>query len=351
LLIYGANGYVGEAAARLAVERGLDPVVAGRDAAAVEGLASELGAEGRVFSLTDAQGAAAVDGALEGVAVVLNMAGPFSRTAGSMVAACLRTGAHYLDITGEPEVVEALAARDEEARDHGVMLLPAAGLDSVPSDCLAAHLKRRLPAADNLVLGLRTAGPAGLPPGTQRTMIELAHRPERVIRGGRITEVGWWESATRAIDFGEGPMPAVRFGAADTFIAHRSTGIPNIEAFVALPFLLRNGYQYLKAFRWLLRRPQVQASMKRFVRPGPSAAARSRSSTTVYAEATDAAGGRVVARLHGPEGAVELTIRTALAIAVRALAGDAPPGYQTSAAAYGPDLVLEAGGVTREDVV
>ena len=52
---------------------------------------------------------------------------------------------HYLDITGEIDVFEALAAGDAEARARGVILLPGVGFDVVPSDCLAAHLKRRLP--------------------------------------------------------------------------------------------------------------------------------------------------------------------------------------------------------------
>ena len=70
-----------------------------------------------------------------------------------MADACLRVGAHYLDVTGEVAVFEALAARSAEARAAGVMLLPGAGFDVVPSDCLAAHLKRRLPSASKLVLG------------------------------------------------------------------------------------------------------------------------------------------------------------------------------------------------------
>ena len=74
-----------------------------------------------------------------------------------MVEACLRKRVHYLDITGEIEVFEACAARDAEARAAGVMLLPGTGFDVVPSDCLAAHLKSRLPTATHLALGFQVA--------------------------------------------------------------------------------------------------------------------------------------------------------------------------------------------------
>ena len=45
----------------------------------------------------------------------------------------------------------------------------------------------------------------------------------------------------------------------------------------------------------------------------------------------------------------ELIARTALAAPLRAAGGDAPPGFQTPAKAYGPDFVLEIDGVTRTD--
>ena len=40
----------------------------------------------------------------------------------------------------------------------------------------------------------------------------------------------------------------------------------------------------------------------------------------------------------------------ALAMVEKALAGQAPPGFQTPSLAYGADLVMELPGVTREDV-
>ena len=64
-------------------------------------------------------------------AVVLNCAGPFSRTAAQLVAACLRAKVHYLDITGELAVLEGMAGRDDQARAAGITLLPGAGFDVV----------------------------------------------------------------------------------------------------------------------------------------------------------------------------------------------------------------------------
>ena len=93
----------------------------------------------------------------------LHCAGPFSRTWRPMYDACLGTGTHYLDITGEIDVFEALAARDRAARDAGIMLLPGVGFDVVPSDCLIADLAARHPGGTP-----REAGPRGQNPRVAR---------------------------------------------------------------------------------------------------------------------------------------------------------------------------------------
>jgi short subunit dehydrogenase-like uncharacterized protein len=87
LLVYGANGYTGGLIARRAAATGVPAVLAGRNGDAVAALAAELGRDHRVFALDDAP---AVERALSGITVVLNCAGPFSRTAAPLVKACLR---------------------------------------------------------------------------------------------------------------------------------------------------------------------------------------------------------------------------------------------------------------------
>lgn len=345
-LLYGANGYVGEAAARLAVQQGLKPILAGRDAAKIEPLAKELGLEHRACALDDAQ---ALDRALRGVPLVLHLAGPYKFTAKPMADACLRAGVHYLDITGEIPVFEALAARDAEAKARNVMLLPAVGFDVVPTDCLAAHLKRRLPSATRLTLAFQSVGRSGLPPGTQRTMIELLPFGDRVRKGGKLVvpEPG---VKTRTLDFGQGPVEGTRFTWGDVFTAWYTTNIPDIEVYVALPAAMRKQMGLMKKLRPLFHFAPLRSLLKRGVKPGPSAEARAKTVTHVWGEVADAQGRTAVSRLHGPEAGLVWTTRAALAVVRKVLAGKFTPGFQTPALAYGADLVMECEGVTREDV-
>ena len=346
VLLYGANGFVGAATARLAVEQGLRPVLAGRDAGQLQAQATALGVECRVFGLADAP---AIDRALADVAVVLHCAGPYRYTYEPMVEACLRTGTHYLDLTGEIPVYEALAARDAEARARGVMILPGVGFDVVPTDCLAVHLKRRLPSATRLTLAFQSEGPAGLPPGTQRTLIELVPFGNRVRRQGRL-ETPERGMKTRMIDFGRGPVEATRLTWGDVVMAYHSTGIPNIEDYAVLPGAMRRQMAALQYLRPLFKLAVVRELLGRGVKPGPTPDERARTVAHVWGEVEDDRGRRAVSRLHGPEPAVVWTARCALAAVWKVLAGHAPPGFQTPARAYGPELVLECEGVSREDV-
>jgi len=345
-LIYGATGYVGRATAASAVERGLEPVLGGRSDAVRE-LAEELGVDAVVVGVDDAAGLTA---ALADVAVVLNCAGPFHRTYRELFDACLATGTHYLDIAGERVVLEAAAAADDAAKDASVMLLPAVGFAAVATDCLAAHLAGRLPAATHLRLAWARQGPAGMPPGTAQGAVEdaaeVSSRLHRV--GGEIVEAR--PRPTLEVDFGEGPVPTVLRTWADIYLAEKSTGIPNVEVYLALePQLLKMNDQ-LERIRSLLRFRVLRELVRRQIPTGGTAEELAASATHVWGEVFDADGNRAVARLHGPEAGLVWTSRCCLDVVTHVLAGEAPPGHQTPSSAYGADLVLEADGVSRQDV-
>jgi short subunit dehydrogenase-like uncharacterized protein len=345
-LIYGATGYTGQLIARRAADYGIRPIVAGRNADAVIALARELGLDHRVFGLDDP---AAIRRGLDGVTVVLHCAGPFIHTSRPMADACAERGVHYIDITGEIEVIEALARRDADARAAGVMLLPGAGYDVVPSDCLAAHLKARLPSATWLMLGI--AGTGRLSRGTASTMVEHAKRGGMVRRGGKLTRVpqGW---RTRRIDFGRGGRTAVTIPWGDVATAWYSTGIPNIEVYAAAPRSVRALMRAARYFGWLLGQPWLKRWQLERIRsqpPGPSAEELQRGRSFVWGRVEDDEGRGAESRIAGPNG-YQLTAYSALLILQRVLANGAKPGFQTPSKAFGADFVLQIPGVTREDV-
>jgi short subunit dehydrogenase-like uncharacterized protein len=345
ILIYGATGYTGKLAARVASEQGLKPILAGRNVEKVRAVAEPLGLAWRGFDLADT---AQLDVAMKDVAVVLCAAGPFSATSRPMADACIRNGVHYLDITGEIDVFEALAARDAEAKGAGVMLLPGVGFDVVPSDCLAAHLKRRLPDATDLKIYL--GGGANLSRGTMKTAIEAIAAGTRVRRGGRLISLD--RASTDSCDFGLGLKPTVQMSWGDVSTAFRSTGIPNIEVqFEAMPALkaLTRLPRFVRSF---LALAFMQSFLKARVdrQPeGPSDEARRSARGLLVGEARNEKGESVRSRLTTPEG-YTLTGMTAVDIAKRVASGEFKAGFQTPSLAYGADYILGFNGVTREEL-
>lgn len=344
-LIYGANGYTGQLAAEHAVERGLRPVLAGRNREKLAPLAERLGLETRVFGL-DAQ--VGVREGIRGMTAVLHAAGPFSATSAPMADACLRSGIHYLDITGEVAVFEALAERHGDAKSAGVMLLPGAGFDVVPSDCLAAHVKQRLPGATRLRLSIGGLGKVSR--GTTRTMIESLKRGTLVRRDGKIVELPRPPRATA--DFGDGPTPTIGVTWGDVSTAWHSTHIPDVEVYFQASPALEKGASMSPVAKWFAGTPLGQWLLKRKVDqrpPGPTPEQRARGRAVIIAEAWDADGTHVASRLVTPEG-YTLTAHTAVEIARRADSGEAPSGFQTPSRAYGADFILSFEGVQREDL-
>jgi short subunit dehydrogenase-like uncharacterized protein len=266
-----------------------------------------------------------------------------------MADACLRAGAHYLDITGEIAVFEALAARDSEARAANVMLLPGVGFDVVPSDCLAAHLVRRLPSANRLALAFQARG--GISRGTASTMVEGAGEGGMVRRAGILQRVpAAWR--TRQVDFGSGSSDVTTIPWGDVSTAFHSTGVGNVEVYTAMPALTRALLLATRPLGFLLRRRAVRALLRRLVRrgvAGPSEGARLRETSRLWGEATDRAGRRVVSRMTTPQ-SYALTALTAVAAINAILGGAARPGFQTPSRVFGADFILGIPGVRRDDV-
>jgi short subunit dehydrogenase-like uncharacterized protein len=345
IVIYGATGYTGQLVVDECLAQGVRPALVGRDAGAVRALAERHGLEWRAAALDDAR---ALDQALAGATLVIHCAGPFARTSRPMADACLRLHAHYLDITGEIEVFESLAARDAEARAAGVMLLPGVGFDVVPSDCLAAHLKRRLPSATALTLAFY--GGSGLSRGTATTMAENAGSPGAVRRDGRIVAVppGW---RTRIVDFGEKSRLTVTIPWGDVSTAYYSTGIPNIEVFTAVPPSVVRSLRLSRYLAPILRTKWMRARLVDAIRrrpPGPSAEARAQSCAYLFGEVRDDAGKSAVSRLRTLDG-YTLTAKTAVRAAQAAIGGKAMPGFQTPSQVFGADFILAIPGSSRTD--
>ncbi|HEX7303184.1 saccharopine dehydrogenase family protein [Lentzea sp.] len=335
-MVYGANGYTGRLIAELAVERGERPVLAGRSREKVEPVAAALGLEHRAFDLGDARKN------LDDVDVVVHCAGPFSQTSDAMVDACLKSRTHYLDITGEIDVFESVSARHIDARKAGIVLLPGAGFDVVPTDCVAAMLKEALPTATHLDLAFVVGG--GASAGTTKTSVEAAAVGGRIRVNGDLRRVRIGHRRRTAY-FRSGPREVGSIPWGDVSTAYRSTGIPNITTFTTVPGVLGQLQQFFSPVLQTSLVQNVAKSVAGKVK-GPDESRRANTRAEVFGEAWDAKT-KVQCAITTPN-AYSLTADAVL----RAIGKihDAAPGSHTPSSAFGAGFVRELDGVVAGEL-
>jgi len=336
VLIYGANGYTGKLICEVAHQQGLQPVIAGRNEDAIAAIARQYQWNYRIFDL------AAVEHILPnlaGIDVVLHCAGPFRFTAKNMMHACLESGVHYLDITGEIEVFALAAGLSEQAKAKKIMLMPGTGFDVVPTDCLALQLKEKMPDATTLELAFVNLGGA-VSHGTAMSMTAKlgeggACRTNGQLRKEPLGKIG----KTITIDNKDYFVMSIPWG--DVFTSFYTTGIGNMRAFTGVP---RRIYYLLKGqviFNPLLRTEWFRDRLRKKIRQrpeGPSTEKRAASKSLIWGEAANRKGEKLTLHFWVPNG-YSLTALTAVDIAVRVLKNDWKPGYQTPAGCYGSNLI------------
>jgi short subunit dehydrogenase-like uncharacterized protein len=347
ILLYGAAGYTGRLVAHSALARKLPLLLSGRDRTRLKSVSDELRCPFRVASLESPR---EVEQALHDVDVVVNAAGPFSATAVPMVEACIRSRVHYLDISGEVEAIETVSRYDADARRAGIMLMPGAGFDVVPSDCLALRVARRLPGAEQLRIGI--SGLQLLSRGSARTISEQLGRGVRVRRDGELVTVP--QGTLEALfDFGAGDRACTCVSWGDVVTAFHTTGIGNVEVyFETTPFIraFQLVAQGLALFPPAAMIPRMWMNTWMQIQPeGPTPGERQAQHAVVVALARGAGGRQVMSRAHLPE-AYTFTALCAPLLASRVLRGEFRPGFQTPASIFGDNLLKAFDDVRLEDV-
>jgi saccharopine dehydrogenase (NAD+, L-lysine-forming) len=341
-MLYGAYGYTGQLVLERALELGERPILAGRDAARVEALAAAHGLAHRVVSLDDPS---ALREALVDIDVVAHCAGPFAATAEPMADACIASGADYLDISGEIIALEALFARDAAARAAGVTLVPGAGFDVVPSDCLAAQVAARLPGATRLELAFESGG--GVSRGTARAAIEGSTSMSLCRVDGALVDAPR-ERRVQQVELGGRAARGTAVSWGDVSTAWRSTGIPDITVYVVVPRAVAEAARALSTVAGV---PLLGVATRRALTaatrwlPNPSPERREQTGSRLWARVTADDGRSVVGEMTTPN-SYSLTADAVVAAVQRLASGDVPSGVHPPSRAFGLTFAEQLAGVT-----
>lgn len=344
-LIYGAYGFTGKLISKQAVEKGHDIIIAGRNAEKIEALANEYKLPFLAYSLDETK---LLDDSLQEVDAVLHCAGPYSKTALPMMNACIRCGVHYLDITGELEIFELAASKSEEAKKAGIVIMPGVGFDVVPTDCLAAYLKSKMPDASLLEMGFK--GVSKMSRGTALTMVENMHKGGMIREGGQLKAVPA-AYKTREVDINGKPQTFVSIPWGDVSTSYYSTGIPNIVLYTGVHpkqvGTIRTLYKLRALFKIGFIQRLIQNRIRKSVK-GPNEQLLNEGRSYIWGEVSNESGEKLFARLETMEG-YRLTSITAVLAMEKLLSGNVYAGFKTPSLAFGSDFVLEAGNTVRTD--
>lgn len=341
LLLYGANGYTGKLIARYAKEYNLSPVLAGRNEAIISALSKELNYEYRVFALDDLT---VIEKQLQDVQLVIHAAGPFANTAKQMVEACIATGTHYIDINGDIPVFEQIKTYHAAAQQAGVMLMPGAGFDVIPTDCCALHLKEQMPDATHLQLAFIPSR-SQTSHGTATTMATRIGEKAVIRENGQFVKKplgykGMWLNVNSQQRF----VMSLQWG--DISTAYHTTGIPNVEVFTGMKPTVYRILKFQFLFNWLLRTEFMRNYIQRKIDKGPSGPTdeqRANANTIIWGKVTNAGGKELTHQFSCADG-YSVTAWGILTIAQKILAGNFKAGYQTPAGCYGKHLIHEIPG-------
>ncbi|XP_071480955.1 saccharopine dehydrogenase-like oxidoreductase [Diadema antillarum] len=165
LVVFGASGFTGqfvveELARHQEEEPALTWAVAGRNLEKLESVVAQaatvtdkdLSKVGMIKA--NVHDMESLNDMCSQAVVILNCVGPYRFFGEQVVRACIESGCHHVDISGEPQFLEGIQVNyGEKAKEAGVYVVGACGFDSIPADMGVLYTKQQFKGILNTVEG------------------------------------------------------------------------------------------------------------------------------------------------------------------------------------------------------
>src|SRR5215469_10103294 len=152
VVVYGASGYTGRLICEYLREFNVPFIAAGRDKARIAEVLDKVpGIDTVAHEIVEVEHQVApLTELLSGARVVCNTVGPFAQHGGEVVEACIATGCHYLDTTGEQDwLIQCDEVYGQRMADKGLLLAPGVAQMYTTGE-IAAGLCLETPGLDTL---------------------------------------------------------------------------------------------------------------------------------------------------------------------------------------------------------
>ena len=140
VVVYGASGFSGRLVVEYLREYNIPFIAAGRNRAKIEQVMKQVpGIETADYEVAEVGNSVDELAKLfSGAKVVCNTVGPFIYSGPRVIEACLKSGCHYLDISGEQAWIRQVAEKWSDGfAKRGLLAAPATAFMSAPSDAAA----------------------------------------------------------------------------------------------------------------------------------------------------------------------------------------------------------------------
>jgi short subunit dehydrogenase-like uncharacterized protein len=326
VMIYGATGYTGGLTSERAKHTGLDFMLAGRTHSSLQSIAVTLDVPYRVFDLENSD---LIDLSLDGITTLLNCAGPFARTAGPLIEACMRNGIHYLDTSAELGTYLFAERNDFKAKAANVMLLPGCGGSVATFGCLVSRTCENLGDIQSVDLALHVSGPmsrGSAITAREGLSAECLQRRDGELRTQEATRTALFDFAD-----GRGPVDCFPVTLPEIITTYKFFGVRSIRTFANA-----SGTAFPDGDLDAL--PDGPTKEERDANPYHAA---------IAVATIDGSIKRDVLRLVN---GYTLVAVASVEAARRVVAGDLLPGFQTSATVFGASFIGSVTGTVLNPV-
>lgn len=185
VIIFGASGFTGKYTIYEGIKilSGLKWAIAGRNQEKLSAVLKQVEKKADKdlseipVIIADVKDSESLKKMTEQCRVLVNCCGPYRFYGEPVVKACVETGTHHVDVSGEPQYMERMQLKYHElAEEKGVYIVSACGFDSIPTDMGVVYLQEQFDGVVNSI----------------ETFLEVSSKSKS---GGAVIHYGTWESA------------------------------------------------------------------------------------------------------------------------------------------------------------
>ena len=321
IIVYGAYGQIGQAVINELVNKGVAPLLAGRDEKKLIALASRTNLPYLCFNLINNR---TIEKHLQSTELFLNCAGSLVDNPEPAVRAAIAQNCHYLDVGGQFSTLSNLQALKSLASQNHSVICAGIGAECIPGECLAGSIKHNLTSLASLEVAYDIDHKFSA--GSIKSTIQRLTRGNIEIRNGHPNAAPYTIGA-RQVLFRNRKKRVSQVPTGDLIAINSSTGCPNVKSYFATS---KQFIPLLQLLNWLPGVFRTQPLFKAIDRLFLNSTYKASSQSHVWARGTSENGRTMTARVSTPD-IYRFTVDAAVHIALYLLKHERSGGVYTPA--------------------